>query len=128
MILIEALTWKPSGYLKATGTLTRLGSGEPDGWKTKTASLVASSKLKYWPVRISLTLTQNNLLTLAVDGLRIDPGEELGPLPVEAGLHRGAVVVVVVLQVPQTVAVPRPSPVKLVSPVMPREAPSLKTD
>ena len=39
---------------------------------------------------------------MAVEGLRIDPGEELGPLPVEAGLHGGAVIVVVVSQVPQT--------------------------
>ena len=130
----KMLTWNPWGYLKATGTLTRLGSGEPDGWNTRTASLVVSSKLKYCPEyffqfwflwRFSIH-SQINSLTLAVESLRIDPGKELGPVPVETGLDGGAVVVVVVLKVPQPVAVPRPVTIELVCPVVPGESPSLK--
>ena len=69
--------------------------------------------------------SQINSLTLAVESLRIDPGKELGPVPVEAGLDGGAVVVVVVLKVPQPVAVPRPVTIELVCPVVPGESPSL---
>ena len=68
----------------------------------------------------------------------VDPGEQPGPLPVEAGVHRGAgVVVTVTLPAPQAVAdtavsvgliglvlpVPGPVPVQFVGPVVPGEAP-----
>ena len=49
MYVKEKLTWKPLGYLKAAGTFTRLASDVPEGWNTRTASLVVSSKLKYRP-------------------------------------------------------------------------------
>ena len=65
-------------------------------------------------------------LTLPIERLRVDPCKVLGSLPVETGLDGGAVVVVVVSEVPQTVAVPRPVPVQLVSPVVPGETPSAK--
>ena len=66
------------------------------------------------------------ILTLPIERLRVDPCKVLGSLPVETGLDVGAVVVVVVPEVPQTVAVPRPVPVQLVSPVVPGETPSAK--
>ena len=141
----EKLTWKPLGYLKATGTFTRLASDVPEGWNTRTASLVVSSKLKYRPaVSFDITIDTNHsfmcnelavsspqyievkTLTLPIERLRVDPCKVLGSLPVETGLDGGAVVVVVVSEVPQTVAVPRPVPVQLVSPVVPRETPSAK--
>ena len=65
-------------------------------------------------------------LTLPIERLRVDPCKVLGSLPVETGLNGGTIVVVVVPEVPQTVAVPRPVPVQLVSPVVPGETPSAK--
>ena len=56
----EKLTWKPLGYLKATGTFTRLASDVPEGWNTRTASLVVSSKLKYRPAESFDTTSDTN--------------------------------------------------------------------
>ena len=63
--------------------------------------------------------------TLSIECLRVNPCKVLGSLPVETGLDGGAVVVVVVLKVPQPVAVPRPVTIELVCPVVPGESPSL---